>query len=74
VRNEYTISVGKSQLKTELGRPRCRWEDGWKLDLGEIGCGSVDLIYVVYYSNEWRIIGQYGKKPSGSVRNSYFLV
>jgi hypothetical protein len=29
---------GKAQRKRPLVRPRRRWEDGMKMDLGEIGC------------------------------------
>jgi hypothetical protein len=30
--------------KRALGRPRCRWEDGIRMDLREIGLGVVDWI------------------------------
>jgi len=30
--------------KRPLGRTRCRREDGIRMDLQEIGCGSVDWI------------------------------
>jgi hypothetical protein len=32
--------VGKPEGKRPLGRPRRRWEDGMKMDLGEIGWGG----------------------------------
>jgi hypothetical protein len=38
-RNVYRVLVGKPEVKRALGRPRCRWEDGIKLDLTEIGWG-----------------------------------
>jgi hypothetical protein len=38
-RNMYRILVRKPKVKGPLGRPRCRWEDGIKMDLKEIGCG-----------------------------------
>jgi hypothetical protein len=34
--------VGKPEGKRPLGRPRCRWADNIKIDLLEIGWGSVD--------------------------------
>jgi hypothetical protein len=40
--NVYRVLVGKREGKRPLGRPRCRWEDGIKMDLREIGwegCG-----------------------------------
>jgi hypothetical protein len=36
-RNVYRVLVGKPEGKRPLGRPRCRWEDGIKMDLEEIG-------------------------------------
>jgi hypothetical protein len=36
--------MGKSEGKRPLGRPRRRWEDGIRMDLREIGWGSVDWI------------------------------
>jgi hypothetical protein len=44
-RKLYKVLVGKPKGKRPLGRPRHRWEDGIRIDLGEIGlrgCG-VDL-------------------------------
>jgi hypothetical protein len=38
-RNVYKVLVGKPQGKRLLGRPRCRWEDGIRMDLREIGLG-----------------------------------
>jgi hypothetical protein len=35
--NTYTILVGKREGKRPFGRPRRRWEDNIRLDLGEIG-------------------------------------
>jgi hypothetical protein len=43
-RNEYRLVVGKAEGKRPLGRPRCRWVDNIKMDLLEIGRGSVDWI------------------------------
>jgi hypothetical protein len=36
--------VGKPEGKRRLGRPRHRWEDNIKMDLQEVGCGSMDWI------------------------------
>jgi hypothetical protein len=35
--NAYRILVGKPEGKRPLGRPRRRWVDNIKMDLGEIG-------------------------------------
>jgi hypothetical protein len=34
-RGVYRVLVGKPEVKTPLGRPRCRWEDTIKMDLQE---------------------------------------
>jgi hypothetical protein len=39
-RNVYRVLMGKPEGKRPLGRPRHRWEDGFRMDLGEIGWGS----------------------------------
>jgi hypothetical protein len=36
-RNSYRLLVGKLEGKRPLGRPRQRWMDSIKMDLGEIG-------------------------------------
>jgi hypothetical protein len=33
--------VGKPEGMRSLGSPRCRWEDGIRMDLGETGLGGV---------------------------------
>jgi hypothetical protein len=43
-RKVYEVLVGKPEEKRRLGRPRRRWEDGIRMDLGEIGLGDVDWI------------------------------
>jgi hypothetical protein len=45
--NAYKILVGKPEGKRPVGTPRCRWEDNIKMDLREIGFGSVDWIHLV---------------------------
>jgi hypothetical protein len=40
-RRVYKVLVGKREGKRPLGRPRRRWEDGIRMDLGEIGLGGV---------------------------------
>jgi hypothetical protein len=39
-RNVYKVLVGKPEGKRSLGRPRLRWEDGIRRDIGEIGWGG----------------------------------
>jgi hypothetical protein len=43
-RNAYRLLVGKPEGKSPLGRPRRRWVDNIRMDLGEVGWGDVDWI------------------------------
>jgi hypothetical protein len=43
-RDAYRILVGKPEGKIPLGKPRRRWVDNIKMDLGEIRLGNVDWI------------------------------
>jgi hypothetical protein len=43
-RNAYRILVRKPERKRLLGRPRRRWEDNIKINLGERGWVSTDWI------------------------------
>jgi hypothetical protein len=38
-RKVYRLLVGEAKLKSPLGRPSRRWEDGTRMDLREIGLG-----------------------------------
>ena len=46
-RGVYSILMGNPEGKRPLGRFRHRWEDNIKMDLREVGCGSMDWINVV---------------------------
>jgi len=41
-RKVYKVLVGKPEGKRPLGRPRCRWEDGIRMDLRRLAGGGVD--------------------------------
>jgi hypothetical protein len=43
-RNAYRILVGKPEGKRPFGRPRRRWVDNIKVNLGEIGWDGVNWI------------------------------
>jgi hypothetical protein len=45
----YRVLMGKPEGKRPLGRPRHRWVDGIRMDLGEIGWGSVDWIHLAQH-------------------------
>jgi hypothetical protein len=40
--NAYRLLVGKPEGSRPLGRPRRRWVDNIKRDLGEVGWSDVD--------------------------------
>ena len=40
----YRVLVGKPEGKRPFGRPRRRSEDNIKMDLQEVGCGTMDWI------------------------------
>jgi hypothetical protein len=43
-RNAYKLLVGKPEGKRPLGRPRRRWVENIRMDLGEVGWRDVDWI------------------------------
>jgi hypothetical protein len=45
----YKVLVGKSEGKRLLRRPRRRWEDGFRMDLGEIAWGCVEWIQLAQH-------------------------
>jgi hypothetical protein len=55
-RNVYTVLMGKPEGKRPLGRPRRRWEDGIRMDLREIGWGSVNWIQLAQDRDRWRAL------------------
>jgi hypothetical protein len=56
-RNVYRVLMGKPEGKRPLGRPRCRWENGIKMDLREIGWGSVEWIHLAQDRDCWWAVG-----------------
>jgi hypothetical protein len=42
-RNASSLLVGKPDVKKPLGRPRRRWVDNIRMDLGVVGWGDVGL-------------------------------
>jgi hypothetical protein len=56
VRGAYNILVGRPEGRRPLGRPRHRWEDNIKIDLGEIVSGDVDWIHWAQDRDRWRAL------------------
>jgi hypothetical protein len=54
-RNAYRLLAGKPG-KRPLGRPRSRWVDNIRMDLGEVGWGDVDWIGLAKDRHRWRAV------------------
>jgi hypothetical protein len=52
-RNAYILLVGKPKGKGPLGRPRRRWVNNIRMDLGEVGWVDVDWIGLAEDRNRW---------------------
>ena len=55
-RGVYRVLVGKPEGKRSLGRPRRGWEDNIKMDLQEVGCGSMEWIELAQDMDRWRAL------------------
>jgi hypothetical protein len=55
-RNAFRLLVEKPEGKRPLRRPRHRWVDNIRLDLGEVGWGDVDSIGLTQDRNKWRAL------------------
>jgi hypothetical protein len=53
-RGAYRVLVGRPEGQRPLGRPRRRWEDNIKMDLGEIGIDEANWIRLAQYRVRWR--------------------
>ena len=55
-RDVYRVLVGKPAEKRPLGRPRRRWVVNIRMDLQEVGYGSVDWIGLAQGRDRWRTL------------------
>jgi hypothetical protein len=55
-RNAYRILVGKTEGKRPLRRPRRRWVDNIKMDLGETGWDGRNWIKLSQDRDQWRAL------------------
>jgi hypothetical protein len=55
-RNAYRLLGRKPEGKRPLRRPRRRWVDNIRMDLGEMGWGDVDWIGLAQDRNRWRAL------------------
>jgi hypothetical protein len=56
--NVYGVLMGKPEGKRPLGRPRRGWDDGIRMDLREIGWGSVDWIQLAQDRDRWQALAK----------------
>jgi hypothetical protein len=55
-KNAYGLLVAKPEGKRPLGRPRHRWVDNIRMNLGEVGWGDADWIGLALDRNRWRAL------------------
>jgi hypothetical protein len=56
-KNANRLLVGKPEGKRPLKRPRRRWVDNIRIELGEVGWGdNVDWIGLAQDMNRWRAV------------------
>jgi hypothetical protein len=55
-RNAYRLLAGKPEGRRPLRKPRRRWVDNIRIDLGEVGWGDVDRIGLARDRNRWRAL------------------
>jgi hypothetical protein len=53
-RNAYRLLVGKPEGKRPLVKPRRRWVNNIRMDIGEVGWGDVGWIGLAKDRNSWR--------------------
>jgi hypothetical protein len=55
-RNACRLFVGRPEGKRSLGKPRRRWVDSVKMDLGEVGWCGVGWIGLAQDKDRWRAL------------------
>jgi hypothetical protein len=53
-RGAYRVLVGRPEGGRSMGRPRRRWEDNIRMDLGEIGIDGANWIRLAQDRVQWR--------------------
>jgi hypothetical protein len=55
-RDVYRVLMGRPDGRRPFGRPRRRWENNFKMDLQELGCGGMDWIGLAQDRNSWQAL------------------
>jgi hypothetical protein len=55
-RNAYSLLVGKPEGRRPLRRPRRRWVDNIRMELGEVGWSDVDWVGLAQDRDRWRAL------------------
>jgi hypothetical protein len=55
-RDAYWLLAGKPEGRRPLGRPRRRWVDNIKMDLGDMEWGGMDWIGLAQDRDRWRAL------------------
>ena len=55
-RGVHIVLVGKPEVKRQLGRPRCRWDDNIKMDLQEFRWVRGDWMELGQVRDRWRTL------------------
>jgi hypothetical protein len=55
-RSAYGLLLGKLEGNRPLGKPRRRWVDNIKMDLGELEWGDVDWIVLAQDRDRWKVL------------------
>jgi len=53
-RDVYRLLIGKPKGKTQLGKPRRKWEDNIRTDLRELGIDGANWIRLAQHRVQWR--------------------
>jgi hypothetical protein len=56
-RKVYRVLVGKPEGKRPLGRLRCKWEDGIRMDLRGTGSAGVEWDQLAQDRGWWQAVG-----------------
>jgi len=72
-RGSYRVLVWRPERRRHLGRCKHRWQHNIKMDLQEVGWGSMDRIDLAQKRDRCRDLYERGNELSGSIQCAEFL-